>query len=88
MAESWSCQIGEDVKSALRDFRRHQRSNFSALVLEIDTHKKVVKVQVQLNNTSIDAIRDVLPHTQPRCVYGVAPVYCCNSCDCLYFVYS
>ncbi|KAK9718130.1 Cofilin/tropomyosin-type actin-binding protein [Popillia japonica] len=60
------CDITDEVKTALKEFRFSKAQSTSALILKVDRENQKVVVDEKLDDTSIDEIRESLPGHQPR----------------------
>ncbi|KAL1512501.1 hypothetical protein ABEB36_002084 [Hypothenemus hampei] len=62
------CEVTEDVKQALKEFRFRKEKNTAALILKVDREKQQIIIDEQLEDTSIDSLQENLPSHQPRFV--------------------
>ncbi|XP_054262632.1 glia maturation factor beta [Macrosteles quadrilineatus] len=62
------CDIEDDVKDALRQFRFRKHNNNAALILKVDREKQKICIDSMVEDTCLDDLRDILPGHQPRYV--------------------
>lgn len=62
------CEIKDEVKQALRNFRFRKNKDTAALILKVDREKQQIFIDEQLDDTTIEAIQENLPSHQPRFV--------------------
>ncbi|XP_066143554.1 glia maturation factor [Euwallacea fornicatus] len=62
------CEITEDVRQALRDFRFRKYKDTAALVLKVDREKQLIVIDEYLDDTNIESLQESLPGHQPRFV--------------------
>ncbi|XP_039284308.1 glia maturation factor beta [Nilaparvata lugens] len=66
------CDIGDDVKEALKKFRFRKSETNAALILKVDREKQLIRIEDLIEDVSLDDLREThLPSHQPRFV-----VYC------------
>ncbi|KAJ2943296.1 hypothetical protein O0L34_g12103 [Tuta absoluta] len=62
------CDIGEDVKDALKKFRFTKHTSNCALILKVNREKQALEVEEQVEAEQLEDLQDVLPAHQPRFV--------------------
>ncbi|XP_067009717.1 glia maturation factor [Anabrus simplex] len=62
------CDIGDDVRDALKKFRFRKNETNAALILKVDREKQRICVDELLEDVSVDELRENLPGHQPRFV--------------------
>ncbi|XP_063240463.1 glia maturation factor beta [Bacillus rossius redtenbacheri] len=62
------CDIGDDVKEALKKFRFRKNEKNAALIMKVNREKQLICVDDLLEDVTIDDVREVLPGHQPRYV--------------------
>jgi len=60
------CEITEDVRQALKDFRFRKAQDTAALVLKVDREKQQIVLDEKLEDISIETLQESLPGHQPR----------------------
>ncbi|GLH14535.1 hypothetical protein R5R35_012397 [Gryllus longicercus] len=60
------CDIGDDVKEALKKFRFRKSVDNSALILKVDREKQIICIEDCIEDISVDDLRETLPGHQPR----------------------
>jgi len=75
------CDICSDAKSEIQKFRFKKSTTNCALILKIDREKKLVVVDEEIDNVTLEELQDQLPSHQPRYViysYKMRYVYLSN----------
>ncbi|CAG9768575.1 unnamed protein product [Ceutorhynchus assimilis] len=62
------CEITDEVKQLLKDFRFRKVKDTAALILKVDREKQQIILDEQLDDTSIESLQENLPSHQPRFV--------------------
>lgn len=62
------CDIGDDIKDALKAFRFRKNETNAALIMKVDREKQRICIDDLLEDVSVDDLRETLPGHQPRFV--------------------
>lgn len=62
------CEITEEVKNLLKEFRFSKVQNTSAIVLKVDREKQQIILDEKLDGITIEELQESLPSHQPRYV--------------------
>ncbi|XP_015594336.1 glia maturation factor beta [Cephus cinctus] len=60
------CDIGDDVKDALKAFRFRKSQKNAALILKVNKEKQRICIDEQIEDIEIDQLQDCIPAHQPR----------------------
>lgn len=62
------CEVTDEVRQALKEFRFRKNQDTAALVLKVDREKQTIIIDEKLENISIEELQESLPSHQPRYV--------------------
>ncbi|XP_019873116.1 glia maturation factor beta [Aethina tumida] len=62
------CDVTDEVKQALKEFRFRKAKDTAALVLKVDREKQHIIIDEKLEDISIEELQESLPGHQPRYV--------------------
>ncbi|XP_026466256.1 glia maturation factor gamma-like [Ctenocephalides felis] len=62
------CDIGPEVKEALRKFRFRKNNNNAALILKVDRERQAICIDEEIEDVALEDLQDTLPGHQPRYV--------------------
>uniref|UniRef100_A0A7E5A054 ADF-H domain-containing protein n=1 Tax=Panagrellus redivivus TaxID=6233 RepID=A0A7E5A054_PANRE len=62
------CEIPEDVRKILKEFRFKQVESFEAVILKINATNHTIILDTRLEDSSIEELQEELPDQQPRFV--------------------
>ncbi|XP_058802080.1 glia maturation factor beta isoform X1 [Phymastichus coffea] len=60
------CDIKDDVKDALKEFRFRKSQKNAALLLKVDREKQKICVDELLDDVRIEELQDIIPEHEPR----------------------
>ncbi|XP_037632423.1 glia maturation factor gamma [Sebastes umbrosus] len=60
------CDVDESLKALLNKFRFRKETNDAAILIKIDMEKQLVILEKELQDISLDELREELPERQPR----------------------
>uniref|UniRef100_A0A0V0G5Z4 Putative glia maturation factor beta n=2 Tax=Triatoma TaxID=30075 RepID=A0A0V0G5Z4_TRIDM len=60
------CEIGDNVKEAIKQFRFRKTEKNAALILKVDPQAQKICIDDQLEDVSLDELQEILPGHQPR----------------------
>lgn len=60
------CDIGEDVKDALKKFCFRKHTTNSALIVKVNREKQALEVEEELDDVTLETLQETLPSHQPR----------------------
>ncbi|XP_044750887.1 glia maturation factor beta [Coccinella septempunctata] len=60
------CEVTEEVRQALKEFRFRKEQDTSALILKVDRERQQIIIDEKLENTTIEELQDTLRSHQPR----------------------
>ncbi|KAJ8672580.1 hypothetical protein QAD02_003839 [Eretmocerus hayati] len=60
------CDIRDDVKDALKEFRFRKSQKNAALLLKVNREKQQVCVDELIENVQIEELQDIIPEHEPR----------------------
>ncbi|OXU30102.1 hypothetical protein TSAR_004191 [Trichomalopsis sarcophagae] len=60
------CDIKDDVKDALKEFRFRKNPKNAALLLKVDREKQKICVDELIENVQIEELQDIIPEHEPR----------------------
>ncbi|XP_074498496.1 glia maturation factor gamma [Sebastes fasciatus] len=60
------CDVDESLKALLNKFRFRKETNDAAILIKIDMEKQLVILENELQDISLDELREELPEHQPR----------------------
>ncbi|GMS88161.1 hypothetical protein PENTCL1PPCAC_10336, partial [Pristionchus entomophagus] len=60
------CKIPDELKETLKKFRFAKSTTMNALIIKIDRDAQEMRIDEEMEDVSMDEIRDELPQQQPR----------------------
>uniref|UniRef100_A0A069DP79 Putative glia maturation factor beta n=1 Tax=Panstrongylus megistus TaxID=65343 RepID=A0A069DP79_9HEMI len=60
------CEIDDNVKEAIKQFRFRKTEKNAALILKVDPQAQKICIDDQLEDVSLDELQEILPGHQPR----------------------
>uniref|UniRef100_A0A224Y0W6 Putative glia maturation factor beta n=1 Tax=Panstrongylus lignarius TaxID=156445 RepID=A0A224Y0W6_9HEMI len=60
------CDIDDNVKEAIKQFRFRKTEKNAALILKVDPQAQKICIDDQLEDVSLDELQEILPGHQPR----------------------
>ncbi|XP_058802083.1 glia maturation factor beta isoform X2 [Phymastichus coffea] len=66
MTSNSMCDIKDDVKDALKEFRFRKSQKNAALLLKVDREKQKICVDELLDDVRIEELQDIIPEHEPR----------------------
>ncbi|KAJ3613458.1 hypothetical protein NHX12_019707 [Muraenolepis orangiensis] len=64
------CDVDEALVAKLKAFRFRKATNNAAIIMKIDMNKQLVVLDEELEDISLDDLRNELPEQQPRYPFG------------------
>ncbi|XP_075152454.1 glia maturation factor [Haematobia irritans] len=68
MGDSRICDISDEVRAKLKEFRFRKSQINSALILKVDREKQLVVIDDAIDDISVEDLQEQLPGHQPRYV--------------------
>ncbi|XP_005184156.1 glia maturation factor gamma [Musca domestica] len=68
MGDSRICDISDEVRAILKEFRFRKSKLNSALILKVDREKQLVVIDDAIDDISVEDLQEQLPGHQPRYV--------------------
>ncbi|KAJ3634034.1 hypothetical protein MTP99_010944 [Tenebrio molitor] len=62
------CEVTDDVKKALKEFRFRKAQDTAALILKVDREKQQIIIDEKLEDITIEELQENLQSHQPRYV--------------------
>lgn len=60
------CEIDPELKEKLKKFRFRKDTNNAAILMKIDKEKRLIVIDEEFEDCTVEQVRDELPDSQPR----------------------